>query len=196
VLWKEIAAPLLQLPELKNYTWKIYFVRDKVISAHSLPGGIIWLNTGLIENASSAEEVLGVLGHEIGHIMARHSIKEIAEQRFLQQSFNYFSFPEWIIAFHLAYQFYSLKYSRAQEVEADQLSLSYLAKLKVSTAGYYKFFQRFALADKDVPEWLSWLSTHPIDKERLELILSEGKNSEIKELNPLTFKKFKASLIQ
>jgi len=52
-------------------------LRDPAINAFALPGGFIYVNSGLLATASSAQEVAGVLAHEMGHVLARHSQKRL-----------------------------------------------------------------------------------------------------------------------
>src|SRR5512141_1456547 len=57
--------------------WHFYVVDSKEVNAFSIPGGYVYVNRGLIERTSSMDELAGVLGHEIGHVVLRHSIKQM-----------------------------------------------------------------------------------------------------------------------
>jgi len=57
--------------------WHFYVVNTKQVNAFALPGGFIYVNRGLIESADRLDELTGTLGHEIGHVIERHSVKQM-----------------------------------------------------------------------------------------------------------------------
>src|SRR5204862_2648189 len=57
--------------------WHFYIVNTKQINAFALPGGFVYVNRGLIESTDRLDELAGVLGHEIGHVIERHSVKQM-----------------------------------------------------------------------------------------------------------------------
>jgi predicted Zn-dependent protease len=68
---------LASVTDDRSLTWHFYVVDAKEINAFALPGGYIFVNRGLVERATTMAEVAGVLGHEIGHVTRRHSIKQM-----------------------------------------------------------------------------------------------------------------------
>jgi Putative Zn-dependent protease, contains TPR repeats len=85
--------PIINDPELNRYInvlgdsiarltsrgeldWQFFIVDSKEVNAFALPGGFVYVNRGLIERADKMDEVAGVLGHEIGHVVKRHSVKQ------------------------------------------------------------------------------------------------------------------------
>src|SRR5690606_21936667 len=62
-----------------NYTF--YVVNSDQVNAFAVPGGYIYVNRGLIERAESMSELAGVLGHEIGHVVERHGLEQMARQQ-------------------------------------------------------------------------------------------------------------------
>src|SRR5215212_7038211 len=86
--------PIVQDPELNRYInvlgdsiagltkrrdleWHFFIVDSKEVNAFAVPGGYVYINRGLIERADKMDEVAGVLGHEIGHVVRRHSVKQM-----------------------------------------------------------------------------------------------------------------------
>src|SRR3954463_3248200 len=61
--------------------WKFYIVDSKEVNAFAVPGGYIYVNRGLIERTQRMDQLAGVLGHEIGHVVRRHSIKQMQQQQ-------------------------------------------------------------------------------------------------------------------
>src|SRR4026208_2237637 len=57
--------------------WHFYIVDSKEVNAFAVPGGYVYVNRGLIERTGNMDELAGVLGHEIGHVVRRHSIKQM-----------------------------------------------------------------------------------------------------------------------
>src|SRR4026208_350838 len=57
--------------------WRFYIVDSREVNAFAVPGGYIYVNRGLIERTDNMDELAGVLGHEIGHVVRRHSIKQM-----------------------------------------------------------------------------------------------------------------------
>src|SRR5882757_8868147 len=61
--------------------WHFYVVNTKQVNAFALPGGYVYVNRGLIESADRLDELTGTLGHEIGHVIQRHSVKQMQDTR-------------------------------------------------------------------------------------------------------------------
>jgi beta-barrel assembly-enhancing protease len=59
--------------------WHFYVVNTRQVNAFALPGGYVYVNRGLIESADKLDELTGTLGHEIGHVIQRHSVKEMQD---------------------------------------------------------------------------------------------------------------------
>ena len=68
---------LASVTDDRSLTWHFSVVDSKDINAFAIPGGYIFVNRGLIERATAMDQVAGVLGHEIGHVTRRHSIKQM-----------------------------------------------------------------------------------------------------------------------
>src|SRR6202171_1614774 len=60
-----------------NLDWHFYVVNTRQVNAFALPGGYVYVNRGLIESAKKLDELTGTLGHEIGHVIQRHSVKQM-----------------------------------------------------------------------------------------------------------------------
>src|SRR6476661_1399139 len=68
---------IARLTERADLPWTFYIVNSKEINAFALPGGFIYVNRGLIENAQTMSQLAGAMGHEIGHVVKRHSVKQM-----------------------------------------------------------------------------------------------------------------------
>ena len=181
--WSELTGKLTGLPEAQKYKWQIDILKDKEVNAMALPGGHIVVFSGLINEAESPEEILGVVSHEMGHVMGRHSVKRIIQES--MAGFLKAIVGSGIVGFVIRQADYvnSLSYSRKQELEADKLGLQYMSDAKISTSGIIKFFER--QKNKGGLQ-LNWLSTHPADEERIQRIAKFSQNEQAKAV-PVSF---------
>ncbi|MCB1190524.1 MAG: M48 family metallopeptidase [Leptospiraceae bacterium] len=155
-----------------NWNFKIHILNDNEINAISLPGGYIFLYSGLIEDSNSPEEVVGVLAHEMSHIEQRHGIRQLV--RVVGISFLISSFIglgadtfETMETFSEVFNtIVLLKYSRNFEKEADLGAIQKLNNAKIATTGFIEFFQKF----DNLTSYLSWISSHPADSDRINFI--------------------------
>jgi predicted Zn-dependent protease len=142
---------------------KITVVNNDQINAFALPGGFMFVNTGLLQKIESPEELIGVLGHEIGHVVNRHGIKRIGQSIWLQilmaTIFGDIGTIAEAGAAH-ATLLIDQSFDRDQESESDQFGLDLMLKTGYAPKNFPAFFER--LPDSGVHEWFS---THP-DPER------------------------------
>src|SRR5215208_6827876 len=75
-----IGDSLARVADERNLEWHFYVVNSPEVNAFAVPGGYVYLNRGLIERAARMDQVAGVLGHEIGHVTHRHSVKQMEQQ--------------------------------------------------------------------------------------------------------------------
>src|SRR3954468_20008382 len=70
---------IARLTERGDLDWHFYIVNSPEINAFAVPGGYIYVNRGLIEHATKMDQLAGVLGHEIGHVVKRHTVKQMGQ---------------------------------------------------------------------------------------------------------------------
>lgn len=153
---------------------QLRIVNVSVPNAFSLPGGSILLTRGLVEGATSADEVCGVVAHELAHVMHRHVLAELIENTVLSGVWaltvgDYSGLL--VVDPQTAYRLLTLKHSRAFETEADTTAMELLRNAHVSAAGLAEFLERNRIKSADK---LAFLSTHPATDDRVELIRAEG----------------------
>ncbi len=73
----KVGRRIVKQTELAHMPWKFHVVRDKDINAFNIPGGHVYVNTGLIATADNASELAGVIGHEVAHGVARHGTEQL-----------------------------------------------------------------------------------------------------------------------
>lgn len=149
------------------YRYRIHIADDPAINAFALPAGIIVINRGLIENAANAEEIAGVLAHEIEHVEHRDALRGMARALGVTVIWIVLTgdagsgiLGDWLR--NLA----ELHFSREQEAEADEAGHARLLAAKIDPRGLASFFKRLAEHQGDLPGVLALLSTHPPSEER------------------------------
>lgn len=159
-----------------NYYFQL--VQDKELNAFAVPGGYIYINTGLF-NTASDNELAGVLAHEIGHIAARHSVKQIQAQMGYQLLMNLvlgiYSKDSMGQAMNTVFNLANLGYSRADESLADKLAVKYTRRAGFDPYGIVSFFNK--LEDEQKRKGSSrpipFLSSHPLTSERIAHVKQE-----------------------
>src|SRR5258705_5660026 len=72
-----LGDPFSRLTSRKDLDWPFFILDSKEVNAFGVPGGFVYVNRGLIERADQMDELAGVLGHEIGHVVRRHTVKQM-----------------------------------------------------------------------------------------------------------------------
>ncbi|HEY7543820.1 MAG TPA: M48 family metalloprotease [Blastocatellia bacterium] len=145
------------------------------INAFALPGGFLYVNTGLIIAADSEAELAGVMAHEIAHVTARHGVEQATKGAL----FQYLSIPLLFVggvpglimqnAANILIPLSYLKFSRGAEEEADRLGLQYLWASGYDPTEMLNFFEKLKSKEKKKPGTLEKIfSTHPTTGKRLE----------------------------
>jgi len=170
-----------------NIKYKFTVLDDPSVNAFALPGGYIYVTTGILAYLNSEGELAGVLGHEIGHVTARHGAQ--------QQSMGVAgAILTSVIASKTGTDTKSLNqlsnalisgYGRDHELQADKLGAEYLARVGYSTKNMYdvisvlKAQEQYSKylakkAGKQAPSYHGVFSTHPSNDKRLQKILAEA----------------------
>lgn len=154
--------------------WKLFVIDDgKTANAFATPGGRIYVYSGLLLQARNEAEVAGVLGHEMGHVVARHTARQLVAAKGLElvASMALGQKPNEIAALTaaLAGKGTMLAYGREMEREADTHGVRYAAAANYDPDALATFFEMLATKG-DVPELLAFLSTHPPSAERVRNI--------------------------
>jgi predicted Zn-dependent protease len=183
------------IPE-NPYTFEVAVVKSDVVNAFALPGGHIVVFTGLMKKAESPEEVAGVLAHELNHVLQRHGLERIVKQLgFVAVVSIVLGNQQGLggIMKQLGVELMTLKFGRAQEIEADLTGLQLLHRAKIDPSGMITFFER--LAEKDEGR-VEWLSTHPMSSARADRLKAQLADMPKQALEPFTFDwtKVRASL--
>lgn len=162
---RELGARLTRGSE---YPYEFHVALDPSVNAFAMPGGFVVFNTGLLAQADSAEEVAGVLAHEIQHVERRHGLRGLVHQAGWHVALSLLlGNTGGSLAAQWATQLGSLRFSRQQEWEADRLGVRRLITNQIDPHGMATFFRKLSRDGPGVPEFLS---THPSSDDRFEAI--------------------------
>ncbi len=185
-----------------DFAWVVKIIQDdNTLNAFCTPGGYIYVYTGLIKYLNTADDLAGVMGHEIAHADRRHSIKQLEKQYgislLLSIALGESASQTAQIAGQLAGKGTILAFSRGAESEADEYSVRYLSGTSYACNGAATFFEKLTAEGKSggTP---SFLSTHPSPDNRVEDINNFAKSLQCStkaiQENGMTYAQFKASL--
>lgn len=155
---------------LEGLKWEVLVVNEPVVNACCLPGGKIVVFTGLLEHFRTDAEIATIIGHEVGHAVARHTAEEITKNLWfaiIQMILYQFVMPD--VVNTMSALFLRLPFSRRMEMEAD-----YIGLLLMASAGYNPRIAPSVYEKLDKISGESalrdYLSTHPSGKKRAQLL--------------------------
>ena len=162
-------APLTHRPNLE---WKYKILDTPVVNAFAVPGGYIYFTRGILCDFNDEAEMAGVMGHEFGHVTARHSAVQYSRAQLAQLGLGVgaiFSerFRQYAGIAQFGVSMLFLKFSRDNETQADQLGVEYSTKAgynSLAMADFFNTLERMSPSEGGaIPDWFS---THPNTKGR------------------------------
>ena len=166
-----LIAPLSGPP----YTIRVTVVNERGVNAFAAPGGYIVLLRGLVERTQTAEELAGVLAHELQHIVRRHATRALlqhASTGLLLIAVTGDASGAMAYGLEGARVLGTLEYSRRNEEEADAEGMRMLLAARIDPAGMISFLDSLGREERKAPGLLRYLSTHPGARDRLERLKS------------------------
>jgi predicted Zn-dependent protease len=159
------------------YRFSFHVLADpKTVNAFALPGGPVFITEGLLRLLKSEAELAGVLGHEIGHVIARHSSERLAKQQLTQGLIGALvvGSGDYTTAQigQMVGSMINMKYGREDELESDSLGIRIMAEAGYDPRGMVRVMEVLAQASggSRQPEFVS---THPAPENRSERIKQE-----------------------
>jgi beta-barrel assembly-enhancing protease len=184
--------PIVQDPEINRYInvlgnqiaqradqreiqYRFYVVNAREINAFAVPGGFIYVNRGLIERTNTLSQLAGVLGHEIGHVVRRHSVQQMQKA----QGANFGVVLACVLtsicnsdvgqtAINVGGTALFAKFSRDDEFEADQEAVRNVIRAGIHPRGIPEMFQILLNErNRGNAAVASWFATHPTEEDRI-----------------------------
>jgi len=178
----------------RNLDWRFYIVDSPDVNAFAVPGGFIYVNRGLIARTQNMSQLAGVLGHEIGHVVKRHSVKQMQAG----QRLNFGVLLGCIltpictnggdVAVGLAGQGLMASFSRSDEAESDQEGIRYVMRAGIDPRGIPQMFRILMKERNERPTGGidSWFRTHPLEEDRVQATEATIAQFSAAQLNRLT----------
>jgi predicted Zn-dependent protease len=169
-----VGRQLAASSERPQLPWQFQVVDDPTPNAFAIPGGFIYITRGMLNLMTSEAELASVLGHEVAHVTARHSVSQISKQQLAQLGLGLggLIFPEVQQAAPLlgaGMQLLFLKYSRDDERQADEIGFRYVNQRGYDVSEFGDVFASLErIGDDEGGSLPSWLATHPAPAERVE----------------------------
>ena len=156
--------------------WHFYVVNTKQVNAFALPGGYVYVNRGLIETADRLDELAGTLGHEIGHVVERHSVKQMQDAQKTNVGIAVLCTLTSICHSGLAQAAvqvggtaYFARHSRLDELQADSEGVVNVARAGYDPQGIPDLFRELLKEREYQPTKVEgWFMDHPLEEARIQ----------------------------
>ena len=190
-LWRNSAAQsrvesvgrrIAEVSDRSELNYEFYILDDKELNAMALPGGFVYINRGLLTLVTD-DELAFILGHEVGHVAARHSVKKLQSamgfQLLLTLAFSFAGEKNAQAAGNIAqasdmaYNLISLGYSRQDEYAADTLGVKYASLAGFNPKAAIAALQKIKKAESQSGKVPIYLRSHPYIDDRIKALEKE-----------------------
>jgi predicted Zn-dependent protease len=174
---QQFGARIAATSERPSLPWTFRVVDDPAVNAFALPGGFVYVTRGLLAHLTNEAELASVVGHEIGHVTARHTAAEMSKQQLIGLGLAAGSMASSQVAKYAgtanqALGILYLKFSRDDESQADQLGLRYMRRASYDPRQMpevFRMLERLGAAEGGA-RLPTWLETHPSPANRVAAI--------------------------
>lgn len=173
---QRVGQRIANVAERPDFSWEFYLLEDKQVNAFCLPGGKVFVYTGIMPLVASDDELAVVLSHEIAHTILRHGAERASMQTIQQVGGGILGVildiaaPEYSKLAETAYNVGSnvgvmLPFSRSHELEADKAGIILMQKAGYNPQAAISFWQK--MSDNGEKSSSDFFSTHPSDSKRI-----------------------------
>ena len=175
---QSIGTKLAATSERPNLTWTFRIVDDPAVNAFAIPGGFVYVTRGILAHMTNEAELATVMGHEIGHVTARHTAHQMSREQLASLGLAIGGIASSLVAKYAgvasqALGVLFLKFSRDNENQADELGVRYSSRGNYDSREMVNVMRMLdkieAQSGGRLPEWLA---THPNPGNRIEHITS------------------------
>lgn len=173
----DLGNRIAKLTSRGDLDWHFAVVNTDVVNAFALPGGYVYVNRGILQRATSMDELAGVMGHEIEHVVLRHSVKQMEQQQGANVGLsiacaltNVCNNQAAATAINIGGTAVFARFSRQDEIQADEGGFQNLVRAGINPEGMLTFFQKL-LAEEQARGGSGmtapWFADHPGTGDRI-----------------------------
>lgn len=172
-----ISDRLLDELDKQLFDYEFYVIRSDEVNAFTIPGGKIFVYTGLIEKTEHPEELAAVLAHELGHAQKRHVLNKLVKQLGLTVLLS----GDDLILGEVAKTLGSTKFDRVQERHADDFAFDLMEKCSIHPKYFASIMLKFKSLERIDSDQFELVNTHPGTESRIEAALKYEVKNEFEE---------------
>ena len=172
---QQLGLSMARTTSRADLDWHFFIVDSKEVNAFALPGGFIYVNRGLIDRAEALDELAGAIGHEIGHVVRRHSVQQMEKGTTTNVALSLTCTLTRICNNNVARAAIEVggaalfaRYSRHDEAEADSEAVVNVVKAGIDPHGIPTLFERLLEERKTSPLRIeAFFASHPMEEDRI-----------------------------
>jgi predicted Zn-dependent protease len=173
---QQLGTAIARTTSRAELDWRFYVVDSREVNAFALPGGFVYVNRGLIERAERLDELAGALGHEIGHVVRRHSVQQMEKANGANVALGVTCTLTRLCNSDVARAAIQVggaalfaKYSRADEAEADSEAVLNVVQAGIDPSGIPALFERLIEERRTAPLRIeAFFASHPLEEDRIQ----------------------------
>jgi len=178
---------LARVTSRSDLQWHFYMVNTNEFNAFALPGGYIYVNRGVAERSDNMSQFASVLAHEIGHVVLRHSVKQMEQMQGANVGVTIACVLTNVCNSGLAQAGINVagsavfaKFSRDDEAQADAAGVEEMVRAGINPNGMPAMFEKLLAERQSSPSALdAWFSDHPLEESRVQ-----NTRAQIAQVNP------------
>jgi predicted Zn-dependent protease len=190
---QQLGLALAQTTSRADLDWRFFVVDSRDVNAFALPGGFIYVNRGLIERAQTLDELAGALGHEIGHVVRRHSVHQMEKGAKANVAVTLTCTLTRLCTSDIANTAIQVggaalfaRYSRMDEAQADSEAVLNVVRAGIDPRGIPALFERLIEERKTSPFFIEgFFASHPLEEDRIQATQREIEAIDPAQLNGL-----------
>lgn len=176
-----LGGSIARIADTRKLQWRFYVVDSREVNAFAVPGGYVYVNRGLIERARTMNQLAGVLGHEIAHVTQRHSVEQLAQAQRADLGLTLACVLTSVCqsgtastAIQLGGSALFAKFSRDDELQADEHAVPYLVRAGIDPRGIVDMFRALITERRSRPTAVdAFFRTHPLEEDRIAQVQAD-----------------------
>lgn len=178
---QDLGESIAKTTSRSDLDWHFYVINTKQVNAFALPGGYVYVDRGLIETTDRLDELTGTLGHEIGHVIQRHSVKQMQDAQKANAGVavvctltNICNSGLTQVAVQVGGTAFFAKHSRLDEIQADSEGVVNVTRAGYDPEGIPALFEVLLNERRYQPTKVEgWFASHPLEEARIKKAVAQ-----------------------